>query len=173
MQAWECSATQIRSNDVPIPHFRSLPNEGTYLFSTEMHRSVCLFFFSQQGKLHRWAYTDQCSCRAGSQMHSSTLVCPPLESSRRNHSFVFALFDSTLLLVSWTKASFIRRSTWLPPFPHLHQEGNSRWLEDEDGQVSETRMLLTALDISILEKLRPVTPYSWGEVFYAFLWERI
>lgn len=59
--------------------------------------------------------------------------------------FCSALSDGTILLMPWTKAGFIR-PTWLPPFPQWHPEWNLGGLDDEDVQVSETRMTLTDLN---------------------------
>lgn len=155
----ECSATQIRSNDVSIPHFQSLPNEGTYLLSTEMHQYCAFFFLFLSREPHGWACRNSwTSAPAG-----KTLRCTAkpwhvtLWKAKGEIMFCFDLFDGTILFMLWTKAGFTRRSARLPPFPYLHPDGNLGWLEEENVQISGTGMTLTALDfcyraIVILEK---------------------
>lgn len=105
----ECSAaTQIRSQDVSIPHFRSLPNESTYLLSTEMHQQ-CVFFFSCQGSFTgEPVETLRPVLLQGrlSDAHQS-----PGMSPFGKITFCFVLFDGTILLMPWTKAGFIRTFT--------------------------------------------------------------
>lgn len=97
--------------------------------------------------LHRWVCRDsRARTPAGRALRCTAKAWHvALWKAKGKMMFCSALSDGTILLMPWTKAGFIR-STWLPTFPQWHPEWNLGWLDDEDVQVSETGMTLTALN---------------------------